>query len=404
MKRCLMIGYGGGHIQMLLPVARYLRDNRLATPIIMGLSSARQAVERAGFDCLGFSDFVMLGDSDALNKGFELTRDLPVQTVSAAESAAYLGLSWRDLVTAHGPEQADQLYSQYQRQAFLPVPTMKRVLAQLNPDVLVTTSAPRAERAAVLAARELGIAALCLVDLFAAYEIEWLRAPDYGDRICVLNSLVKQRLVCAGRAESQVVVTGNPAFDSLFDPLSRIGGQSLRQSWPFADRKIWLWASQVEPQSHPLNSGRGDASLPSRILQQLRQAISEQDNMALVIRPHPSDKAQHYELGLNEYLATPADPIQSLIHACDGAVVMTSTVGLEAHLAGKYVIQILGSLYSADSPFAAYGIAQEVVELKDIDAALGRAARAGFTTSQTYSSAKGAAVEAVVEQLLVLLK
>ena len=42
--------------------------------------------------------------------------------------------------------------------------------------------------------------------------------------------------------------------------------------------------------------------------------------------------------------------------AHDVVSVLTSTVGIEARLAGCRVIQVLGSLYSADAPYLAYTV------------------------------------------------
>ena len=197
MKRVLFVGYGGGHVRMLLPVARLLRGRGLAAPVFLGLTTARAEVEAAGFACLGFADVVRADDAAALAQGRALASQLPAHAVSFDESAAYLGLSYADLVREHGEAEAAAQYVAHGRQAFLPIATLERVLAQVRPDLLVATSAPRAERAAFVAARRLGVPAVCLVDLFAAYEIEWLREPGFADRICVLNDRVRDRLLAA---------------------------------------------------------------------------------------------------------------------------------------------------------------------------------------------------------------
>ncbi len=375
MRTVLFVAYGGGHVRMLLPVARLLRDRGLAAPVFVGLTTARAEVEAAGFPSLGFADVVEEGDGPAMERGRDLASRLPSHAWSFEESAAYLGLSFADLVADHGEAEAGRLYGTHGRQAFLPVRTMERFLRRLQPALLVATSAPRAERASILAARRLGVPSVCLVDLFAAYEIEWLREPGFADRVCVLNAHVQARLVAAGRAAQEVVVTGNPAFDGLLDPAVRGRGLALRRDRGWQDRQVWLWASQLEPASHPCQPGRGDTGLPMRIARELQRIAQSRPAMELVIRPHPSESDFRIELGPRQHLSPRSEDLHVLLHACDGVVVLTSTVALEARLAGCTVVQVLGSLYSDDAPYLAHGIADAAVPLTGLEAAIDAAQR-----------------------------
>ena len=370
MKRVLFVGYGGGHVRMLLPVAQLLRERGLAEPVFLGLTTARAEVEAAGFPCLGFTDFIDEGDAAALEQGRVLASQLGSHAISFEESAAYLGLSYADLVREHGAERAAALHAAHGRQAFLPLATLERILSRVKPDVLVATSAPRAERASFVAARRLGVPAVCLVDLFAAYEIEWLREPGFADRICVLNERVRDRIVGAGRRADEVVVTGNPAFDGLLDPAVRERGAALRNSRGWDGRRVWLWASQVEPESHPCQPGRGDTLLPMRIAQELQSITKARPDVELVIRPHPSEGEYRIELGPRQSLSPRSENLHELLQACDGVVVLTSTVGLEASMAGCAVVQVTGSLYTTDAPYLAYGIADAAVPLQGLEAAI----------------------------------
>lgn len=371
MKKVLLVAYGGGHVRMLLPVARALRDRGLAEPVFLGLTTARAQVLAAGFPCLGFLDFVEAGDAPALAQGRQLACALAQHAVSFEESAAYLGLCYADLEHELGAEQAARRYADQGRQAFLPVRTLQRILRRLRPALVVATSAPRAERAALLAARALGVPSVCLVDLLAAYEIEWLQAPDYADRVCVLNEPVRQRLLAAGRRPQQVVVTGNPAFDPLFDPALRERGAALRRSRGWERRSVWLWASQPEPARHHRSGQAGDPRLPARIAARLQSLTEAHPDLELVIRPHPSEAAGYrIALGERQHLSGPGEDLHTLLAACDGVVVLTSTVGIEARMAGCHVLQVLGSLYSDDAPYQACGIADAAVPLEQLEAAL----------------------------------
>ena len=370
MKRVLFVGYGGGHVRMLLPVARLLRERGLAEPVFLGLTTARAEVEAAGFSCLGFADFIDEGDAAALDQGRTLASRLTSHAISFEESAAYLGLSYADLVREHGAERAAALHATHGRQAFLPVATLQRILSRVKADLLVATSAPRAERASFIAARRLGVPAVCLVDLFAAYEIDWLREPGFADRVCVLNERVRDRIVSAGRRPDEVLVTGNPAFDGLLDPAVRERGAALRKARGWDGRRVWLWASQVEPENHPCQVGRGDTLLPMRIARELQRIAQARPDMELVVRPHPSEGEYRIELGPRQSLSPRSENLHELLQACDGVVVLTSTVGLEANIAGCAVVQVTGSLYTPDAPYLACGIADAAVPLEGLEAAI----------------------------------
>lgn len=397
----LFVCYGGGHVRMMLPLLQELARRAAVRPVVLGLTAARAEVLAAGFPCLGFADFVEQGDAEAVAHGEALARALPHLATDLRESAAYLGLNWAELAQRHGSAQAEQLYRQHGRQAFLPERTLERIIRRTGAQAVVATSAPRAERAAILAARRCGVPSLCMVDLFAAYEIAWLREAGFADRVCVLNARVRDRLVAAGRPARDIVVTGNPAFDGLWDPQLRQQGLALRRARGWERQKVVLWASQLEPESHPSHPGRGDASLPGRIADCLRSMLPSQPGMELVVRRHPSEPAGPAPSQPREWLSGRAEELHVLLHACDVVVVMTSTVGIEARLAGKRVIQVLGSLYSDDAPYLAYGIADEAVQLPDLPAAVERALRAAAAPPPPQEGGRAAA--RVAEVLLELL-
>lgn len=421
MKKVLMIAYGGGHINMVLPVARLLRDEGHLTPLILGLTTARNAVVAAGFTCIGLRDFITDADHLALARGRELASGLDTSAVGDEESAAYLGLNWADLVATQGQTVAEALYAAQGRQCFLPVATMARVLQATGADLLLTTSAPRAERAAVLAAARLGVPAVCMVDLFAAYEIAWLREPGYAERICVLNPYVRDKLLAAGRPPEDVVVTGNPAFDAINRSEVIAAGRALRlaRGWGDAGEPaspvVVTWISQVEPAAHACRPGEvGDPTLPAQIRKLLSAICQQLEDTVLVCRPHPSETPFEWALPPDNWLSPCGERLHPLLHASDLVVVITSTVGLEAAIAGKVVLQVLGSLYSDDAPYLRSGVAQRAVTLDALPQALAeqvevvrlrrRASPLGASVAVDCKGAPNSAAKAVAACVAELLK
>jgi len=370
----LFVSYGGGHVKALLPVAQRVRDLGLARPVYLALTTAADIVRSAGIEVLGFRDFLRPGDEAARAKGEALVAQLQVQAADREESIAYLGLSYRDLEQRLGAEEAARQYRQYGRQCFLPLGILERVIARVAPGLVVTTNSPRAEQAAILSSRKLGVPSCCVVDLLGIWERELLARPDYADALCVLNQSVGDSIVRAGRPAAHVHVTGNPAFDSLRDPALKAAGAAIRRGAGWDHLHVCLYASSPEPAMIPGVEGTGDTQFPRRIESALVAAVQSNPRLALFVRRHPSE--------------APADEIQALAHprirvsgrdmplhaalfASDEVIVTVSTVGVEANIAGKAVTQVRGSILDHLSPYLSLGIAGRELRVDDIASAYG---------------------------------
>lgn len=375
MKKVLFVTYGSGHVRMVVPVAKALAQAGLAQPLMLALTTAAPVVREAGLELLQFKNFLNnddLADVAAVAQGQRLMRAMSGPIADPDETAAYLGLSYQELELRVGPEEAERQYLLEGRQAFLPVATLQRIVKQLAPSLVVATNSPRAERAAIMAASSLGLPSVCLVDLFCLDEVKWIGEPGYADKVCVLNDSVKQFLLSAGREDRQVVVTGNPAFDDLANPMHISAGARLRQDRNWGGKHVLLWPTQVEPAQHPFNGTPGNVDLPERALKQVMDWVLARRDCVLCVRPRA---------GLAP-MVLPDDPricvtgqdigLPALLQAVDLVVTLNSTVGLEGHLAGTRLVQILGSVFDNAMPLKRYGIADEAVALEDVGAALER--------------------------------
>jgi hypothetical protein len=375
MKKVLFVCYGSGHVRMVVPVAQALQQSGRAQVQVLGLTTAAEVVRQAGLPLLQVKDFVRPQDEAAVAHGRELARGLP-SVVDAGETAAYLGLSYADLVAEAGAEEAARRYEALGRQAFLPRATLRRVLETVRPDLVVATNSPRAERAAVEASRELGIPSICIVDLFAIDEVRWIGQPGYADKVCVLNESVRSFLVDAGRQPGEIVVTGNPAFDALHAPGVAEAGQRLRQESGWAGQRVLLWPTQVEPPFHPFSGIPGDPEVPARSLAAVVRWTLAQPDAVLCVRPRAGEAPPPLPADPRIILAGQDWPLPPLLHAIDLVVMLTSTVGLEGHLAGARLVQVLGSMFDEALPLARFGVADAAVPLDRVDAALDRWSRA----------------------------
>lgn len=399
--RLLFVTYGGGHVRMVIPVLRALaaRGQRAE---VLALTTARESLRAAGFDSFGFQDLVGPDDGQALAWGRELAAGTVHPAVDPRESEAYLGLSFAELVGLHGLDAARAEYARLGRAAFLPVETLKRAIRRVRPQLVVTTSSPRAETAAVLGARELGVPALCLVDLFANEEIRYIGRAGYADRVCVLDDNVRARFLAAGRRPEEVVATGNAAFDTLASPA--LAGQAAQwlAGQPWRDKRKILWLSQPEPARHRITGEPGDPSLPAKVLAALQAAASRHPDWHLIVRPHPSEDASGIREGAQLTLSTQAQSLHMLLHAVDAAVVMTSTAGYEAALVGKPLVHLPLSIYRDEADYSAMGLALRAPGLEQLELAL-KSVVSGRWAPTLRLPAPGGAAGRVVQVLDSLL-
>lgn len=399
MKKVLFVCYGGGHVAMVLPVARALARQGRVQVQVLGLTTAAPVVRQAGLQLLQFKDFLRDGDAAALDTGRRLAAGLGT-VADPGETAAYLGLCYAELEAEHGVEEAARRYADLGRQAFLPRRTLRRILETVRPDLVVATNSPRAERAAVEVARSLGIPCVCMVDLFAIDEMRWIGRAGYADRVCVLNESVRQSMLQAGRDAREVVVTGNPAFDALRSAETQAAGARLRHRSGWDGRRVVLWAAQDEPAVHPFNGRPGDPTLPARVWESLTHWVRGRPDALLCFRPRPGQAAPEL-IDSPQLVLTGQDwHLAALLHAVDVVVTLTSTVGLEGHLAGTRLVQVAGSVFQDAMPLAEYGIADEAVALPELSAALDRVLRLGRRAVGGSGPAATPAVLAVLGEFL----
>jgi hypothetical protein len=119
-------------------------------------------------------------------------------------------------------------------------------------------------------------------------------------------------------------------------------GAALQATHGWAGKRVLLWAEQTEPAHHPFDGRPGDPSLPHRALHALCEWTEANPDAVLCVRPRPGQAAPSLPPG-PQFVVTGQDwPLPPLLHAVDTVVTLTSTVGLEGHLAGARLVQVLG--------------------------------------------------------------
>lgn len=382
-RRLFAVAYGGGHIAMLLPVLDVLRRRDPTLQVqLLALTTARRAALAAGWQPMGYQELLHLLAPAERERALALGRDMLAGNthpdVAEDETIAYLGINAWELHERLGADAARHVLEQRGRQAFAPRAFVERVLRALRPDVVLTTNSPRSEQAAIEAADALGIPALALLDLFAHPGDAFAARATRPTRVCVLADTVRDNLLAAGWDGARIAVTGNPAFDALHAPRSREQADTLRRNWS----RRWgrdpghlvLLATQPETRGHADSPWPAGDALPLAMEAAARAWVERHPRASLVVRHHPNhwhrvprrdDTAQVH------FSAASDEPVEGLILAADAVIVQTTTVGLQAAVAGRPVLALRCSpsaLHGLD--YAALGVARGVESLEQLPQAL----------------------------------
>lgn len=375
MTHLLAVCYGAGHVNMVLPVLRELKRLGGIRISVLGLTTAWRPLAEAGFEPLRVSDLVdPIGDSETLETGQRLARALPPGgEVPLIESAAYLGVSYRELEEDLGRAEAAALYQEKGRAAFLPVRFARRVIRKMKPDVLLTTNSPRMERAFLQAAGELELPNVVIWPSLADGEAAWVGRPRHNARICIDNDWAAERLRAAGATEDMIRMTGGPQYEDLFESDLPERGAAYRAREGWGGKFVLLWISQLHNPIHPLTGESADPELPGLIEKHLTDEVGTRaDRMQLVIRYHPNeaipDRPRPEWVSVNSR----EDDLREVLHAVDAAATINSSVSFQAAMLGKPVIQFMDSAYARHSNYVDMGIATPVVGMCDFGEVIDR--------------------------------
>lgn len=333
---------------MVLPVIQALKTLEPGLRcVLLALTTGYHKAVAAGASPLGYRDFIHFNDPVAVERwGRQLYAGNSSPDVSEAESVAYLGLNYLDLIAQLGEEGAAALYGKEGRYGFKPLHFMRKLFDEVRPDVVVATNSPRSEQAALEVAVERGIPSVGMVDLFGLDSDTYVMRPVKPDWTCVISSVVRERLINRGFVPEGVQVTGNPAFDGLFDPANQRRALQFVTEKGWQDKQLILYAGAWEPLPHPATDIQPGRSFPIEIERLLREYVRERPTLALVVRYHPGDwfeYPRHPDDPRVHFSEPPREPIHPLILASSVVVVTNSTVGLESAVGGRAVVSIENS-------------------------------------------------------------
>lgn len=343
-KRIFFVCYGGGHIELVKALTEFCIDFRKYDVSILALTTAYNELLDDRVIKYKISDFAFLFDDiydEAVRYGKMLynLNSNNVTSISQSDLVFYLGISFFELVSQYGYDEAFRLYQDKGRVVFYPTSCLTRIIKYLSPNVVFTTNSPRMEAASIRAAQKLNIKAVQIIDLFGD---DYL--PPSADFIIVMNDFVKQKLEQAG-INKIILPLGQPVLDKTYTEVCKINRQNLKRKFGindtqrvllFSPTKYYKWNEDLSVKEI------GNESVINAPIFSILNKLASEHNLVVLIRPHPVyDSIIDYEKYLHYPYIRYYDNNQLNLYECialsDIVLTYISTIAVQSVICGKVV-------------------------------------------------------------------
>lgn len=279
MKKILFVTYGGGHVNVVMPIAKEIKKYGDIDYEILGLTTAIPYLEKSGLKYKTLVNYLpfLQNNREIINIGNNLSEQYHNYSAGfkKKESVAYLGCSMYDLIQKIGQEEALNKFKLDGRKAFCPTSIMKQILKIEKPDIVVTTSTQRMEKAAVLEAKKLGIKTVFIHDWY------FIQKNELYNNIYihfVMNDIAKKELMSYGIDENKIFITGQPAFDYLLQPFDSSLSEIYEEIGVNIGKKNLVWFMDNSPALNPIE------------VQEVEKAVRYFKNFNFIIKLHPNEE------------------------------------------------------------------------------------------------------------------
>ncbi len=334
MKKIFMTCYGGGHVRIIKNVYDELIKNKELDIKILALTEAQKYLSSVNIPYQTIEKYhEIVKDGEAEKIGKEIIKKLNLN-FNDKESILYYGYSFKELIEKYGEKKVIEGYSKFGRRIFLQINFMRKILEYEKPDIVITTTAPRLEKAALITSKELRIPSISIEDLFGIEIEEDTNLTrffnnsnykyQYGDYVCVLSESIKDFL--KDKTNSKIFVTGNPNFDQIVKIKEQVQKINI-------DKKYYVitFLSQAYQDQN-------------RYIEKMLEILNKNKNYFIIFKFHPTENVDNYKNifdkneKLRERYLLLKDKLYESIKTADIVITRTSTAALEANILEKKII------------------------------------------------------------------
>ena len=381
-KKILFVSYGGGHINIILPIYKKCKENGFNADLI-ALTGAKLVTESQNIKSFGFIDFVEEKEKEKFRKFGEKIIDENYDQnsgIDREESIYYLGVNWSENLERYGEEKTKRLYKKIKRHSFLPINFFEKIIQKNNYKLVITTNSPKSERAALIAANRLNIKSIRIEDLFfddiLQIDLKEKIGKDFASsigkytvsptKIFVMCQFTKElykfkkKTLLLGTKESDIIVTGQPSFDRFSINSSRLKNKKQNSS----KKNYVLWC-------------HGNTTDINEVLNLisfwLKTFTSNSLQFGIKLHPNCPQKEKSYidqtlsKFSNNYFYVEPNLSIEEAIISSKVLLAQHSTTLLEAFFLRKPSICLDPTNIRKNMSFVKYEICQRATNLKELN-------------------------------------
>jgi hypothetical protein len=243
-----------------------------------------------------------------------------------------------------------------------------QMLTESRADLLLTGTSFNGidlEKKFIAAARKLGVPSLAVLDFWSNYALRFSDPEGtlvhLPDRIAVMDARALDEMVAAGFDARQLVITGQPALDDLIrykETHTDERRATLRAALGIQDEdRLVLFASQPlaavfgDSSESPLYLGYTEITVLDVLVRSLESiARRHAQRINLIIRPHPREREQSFELRSDSIriLVKSDGDSRELVLASDLVTGMTTMLLVESCFLGVPVVSLQPGLRTTD--------------------------------------------------------
>ncbi|MDY0181593.1 hypothetical protein [Aliarcobacter skirrowii] len=345
MGKVLFVSYGGGHINIINEVIKEIIKYKNIDFKVLALTTAYDKsvslfsnkyikkisdykdLFKKDIEKINYYGSLILEDNYNASSG-----------ISKEDTLIYLGLSMFDLVQTYGEKKAFDLYNIKKRQAFIPIRTMKKILEHEGISLVVTTTSPRFEEASLIAANELGMETIQILDLFG----ELYPLPKANHIVC-MNSYISESLKRQGLIKNKYYYFGQPAIEKTVKNILSIDKVIIKNKLGLNNNKVLLYATQkpnIYNEDFSYYDFAGYETINDNIFS-IFEFLYEKYNINILVRLHPNENFNDYKKWFDKYnfvqYINNKYNLEESLAICDVLLNQASTVSVEAISANKDV-------------------------------------------------------------------
>lgn len=355
MKKILYVSYGAGHANISSLIYKKMAERTDIVQQVLALTVAWKSFEKSDIPYKKLNDYkdsiVDWNNIVEIGKNIIEKVQLNNSDFSKEDAIIYFGIGYYCLVHDYGEEQAKKMFDSYGRTCFCPVFIMKQILKIEKPDTIVITCGVRTERAAGIAANELGIPVVRVADL-----------PEYEETGCICTECVMNEYAKRFAEETlhvnskNIVITGQPVFEDNL----KIDSAEIERTRK--ELKLDKYSKMIIYLEEP---GLPELAAVENYLIDLAKKTKDR---LYVVKIHPNQNMPFYNDLPENIIFLKGYPLKNLLYNCDLAITKDSTAGMEAVLLDKPLINLTISPNGMD--YSVYGISMKIDDLNHLSEAI----------------------------------